>query len=137
MSFCPKDQQTEEALTLETKKLLEKGAIKVVQDPSSPGFYSCFFLVDKKDGGYCPIIDLSVLNTHLEVTKFKMETTSSIMASLKQVEWTMSIDLKDAYFRILIAKWSRKYLCFVIGDKIFCFGHCPSDCRPLPLYSPG
>ena len=58
----------------------------MVKDPSSPGFYSHLFLVDKRDGGYRPVIDLPILNNHLEVTKFKMETTSSIMASLRQAD---------------------------------------------------
>ena len=71
----------EEALTQVTKKLLDKSAIEMVKDHSSPGFYSRLFLVDKRDRGFRPVIDLSILNTYmyLEATKFKMETTSSII----------------------------------------------------------
>ena len=76
----------------------------MVKDTSSPGFYSCLFLVDKRDGGSRSVIDLSILNTYLEPMKFKTETTSSIVAALRQGEWTMSIDLKDAYFHIPVAK---------------------------------
>ena len=53
------------------------------------------------------MIDLSILNTYLEATKFKMEM-SSIMAALRHGEWTTSIDLKDAYFHLLIANQAVK-----------------------------
>ena len=43
------------------------------------------------------------------------------MAALRQGEWTTSINLKEAYFHIMIAKRSRKYLCFMIGDKFYQF----------------
>ena len=76
----------EEALAQEAKKILDKGAIEVVKDPSSLGFYSLLFLVDKRDRGFRPVIDLSLLNTHLGATKFKMETMSSIMAALRPGE---------------------------------------------------
>ena len=54
----PSSHQAEAALTLETKKLLGKGVIEVVKDHSSPGFYSHLFLVDKRDRGSRPVIDL-------------------------------------------------------------------------------
>ena len=43
MYFCPKDKQTEEALTLETKRLLAKGAIEVVHDRSYQAFTATSF----------------------------------------------------------------------------------------------
>ena len=79
----PPSPQVDAAVKLETKKLLAKGAIEMVHDPSSPGFYSRLFLMDKRDGGYRPVIDLSSLNQHLESSSFKMET-SSIMAALRR-----------------------------------------------------
>ena len=79
------------------------------------------------------MIDLWILNTHLVATKFKMETTSSIIAASSPGKWTTSIDLKNTYFHILIAKWSRKYLCFVIGDKVFQFRALPFGLSTTPL----
>ncbi len=47
----------------EVKALLEKGAIEYVPHSNrETGFYSRFFIVPKKDGGLCPILDLRVLN---------------------------------------------------------------------------
>ena len=109
--------------------------IELVKDHSSPGFYSQLFLVDKSDGGFRSVIDLSILNTYFEAAKFKMETTSSIMTalSLRPAEWTMSIDLKDTYLHILLTKWSRKYLRFMIGNKVFQFRALPFGLSTAPL----
>ena len=60
------------------KEMEMKGAIEVVRTPS-PGFYSRLFLVPKARGTWRPIIDLSVLNTHIQCPSFKMETNGSLL----------------------------------------------------------
>jgi hypothetical protein len=50
--------------------------------PLTPGFYSRLFLVPKKNGKMRPVIDLSVLNQHLIVTHFKMETNTFLQKSV-------------------------------------------------------
>ena len=47
-----------------------------------PGFYSCPFLVPKKDGSNRLVFNLSYINEYLEVDHFKMETAGSIMATM-------------------------------------------------------
>ena len=59
-----------------------------------------------------PVIDLSMLNHHLHVLTFKMETAESIRKSIPKGEWVTSIDLIDAYFHVLIHPQSQKYLRF-------------------------
>ena len=75
--------------------------MEVVFDHASPGIYRQNFLMAKRDGGWCTTIELSTLNTFLMEEHFTMETTTSIMAAMRPGEWTISIDLKYAYFRIL------------------------------------
>ena len=82
--------------------MLLKGAIQV-RDSSSLAFYSRLFLVAKKTGGWRPVIDTSHLNLYLDFPTFRMETTQSIRNSLQVGQWTTSLDLKDAYFHILMA----------------------------------
>ena len=62
-----------------------------------------------------------------------METTASIMVSLRPGEWTTSIDLKDAYFHVPIAKSLRKYLCFVVNDKVYQFVALPFGLALAPF----
>ena len=45
--------------------MLEKGDIEPVHSSHFPGFFSRLFLVPKKTGDLCPVIDLSTLNRHL------------------------------------------------------------------------
>ncbi len=48
-----------QVLRAEMMNLLVKGAIEVVSPAQSEsGFYSCYFLIPKKDGGLRPILDL-------------------------------------------------------------------------------
>ena len=105
--------------------MVQKGAVEPASP--SPGYYSRMFMVPKATGGWRPIIDLSVLNNFVVKTKFKMETTQSVLRSVRRNDWMVSIDLKDAYLQIPIHPRSRKYLRFVAGGetwqfKSLCFG---------------
>ena len=71
----------------------------------------------------------------LELETFKMETIASIIAMLHPGKWTMSFNLKDAYFHIPIAKGSQKYLRFGANRKVFQFVASPLDLPWLPLSS--
>ena len=103
-----------------------KGAIEPVKSHSE-GFYSRLFLVLKKQGGWRPVINLAPLNNYLYVTKFKMETTASVIRSLRKGDFMVSIDLQDAYFQIPIHLSARRYLRFCLRGKVYqfkalCFG---------------
>ena len=114
------------ALALEVSKMLEKGAVEVVVDPGL-GFYSRLFLVEKANGGWRPVIDLSPLNGFVRQTPFKMETVTSVLSAIRGGDFLASIDLRDAYFQIPVHRSSRKYLRFlscgtVYQFKVLCFG---------------
>ena len=47
-----------QTLQAEVDKILEKGALEIV-DPPGPGYYSRLFLVQKVTGGWRPVMDLS------------------------------------------------------------------------------
>ena len=96
----------------------EKQAIEEVLSPE-PGFYSRMFVVPKASGGFRPVIDLSPLNKFIKTTKFKMETPRTVLAAIREGDWMVSIDLKDAYFHIPIHPESRKFLCFVWEEKVW------------------
>ena len=113
--------------------LLQKGAIQVV--PSKDildGFYSRYFLVPKKDGGLRPILDLRDLNKFLAVRKFKMVTLESIIHLLRQGDWFMVVDLKDAYFHITIHKSHRKYLRLLFNNIVYQFAALPFGLSTAP-----
>ena len=103
-----RDPERNLLLQEEVHTLLQKGAVELVNPLLTPGFYSRLFLVPKKSGKMRPVIDLCVLNQHLIVRHFKMETNRSIRGSIHLGMWTTSLDLTDAYFHIPISPKFRK-----------------------------
>ena len=110
--FC---KYAKEYILEEVQSLLEKHAIEhVPKDQEGQGYYSTFFIVPKKDGGFRPILNLRELNTYLKVPHFKMETLKTIICALEQNDWALSMDLKDAYLHVAVFPPHRKYLRFCI-----------------------
>ena len=59
----------------------------------------------------------------------------SLRASVRpERDFLVSIDLKDAYFQILVHQSSRKLLRFLSGGAVYQLRPCASDCR-MPLRS--
>ena len=110
----------------ETKEMLRKGAIQQVK--SKPGgFLSNLFLVNKKDRGHRPVINLKFLNSFIPYQHSKMEGMHLIKDLLQKHDFLIKIDLKDAYFGILLDKSSRKYIRFQWEGNLYeflclCFG---------------
>ena len=97
------------------------------------GYYSRLFLVPKPMNRWRPVIDLSMLNLHLHVPTFKMETAESIRKSIRKGEWVISIDLTDAYFHVPIHPQSQKYLRFQTKKGVFQFQALPFGVATAPL----
>ena len=75
----------------------------------------------KSSGGFRPVLDLSPLNKFLVQKPFRMETNSSIRDGIRQGDWATTLDLKDAYFHVLIHEKDRKFLRFFWKGVIFQF----------------
>ena len=113
------------ALQGEIEELIAKGAVELA--PSSPGFYSRLFVVQKASGSWRPVIDMSSLNGFIQLTPFRLESNQSVLQSIRSFDWMISIDLKDAYLQVLIHPSSRKFLKFVVDGRVYqfkalCFG---------------
>ena len=89
------------------------------------GFYSRLFLIPKKNGKLHPVIDLSLLNQYIRKQPFKMETVKSVCQSILPHDWTVSIDLTDAYLHVPIHPRSRKCLRFLLKGQVFQFTALP------------
>ena len=111
--------------------LLEKHAVEQVTE-SSPGFYSRLFLAPKKGGEWRPVIDLSALNRFMTAPHFKMETTASILEATTPGLWATSLDLKDAFFHIMIAPSHRKFLRFTVDGVHYQFRALPFGLTTSP-----
>ena len=68
--------------------LLEKQAVHPVPVPlQEQGFISSMFVVPKKDGGNCPVVNLKPLNQYLVYEHFKMEGTHMLRDLLRGIFW--------------------------------------------------
>ena len=110
--------------------MLRKAAIQQVK--TEPGeFLSNLFLVNKKDGGHRPVINLKFLNSFIPYQHFKMEGMHLIKDLLQEHDFLIKIDLKDAYFGIPLDKSSIKYIRFQWEGNLYeflclCFGLGPA-----------
>ena len=116
----------------EISSLREKGAISVVADPShsqkQTEFFSNLFLVPKKNGSMRPVINLKALNQWVETPHFKMEGLPTLQDLLRQGDWLVKVDLKDAYFTVPVQPDHHPYLRFVIEEMTYQF-----TCLPFGL----
>ncbi len=76
------DMEAEAMLASELNKLLDKGAVRRVEE-SRAGFVSTMFLVPKKDGGQRPVVNLKALNDFVgqSISRWRAFTLSEICSS--------------------------------------------------------
>ena len=111
---------TSSLVTLEVTELLSKGAIVETQlTPHS--FISHIFLVEKKDGGQRPVINLKGLNQLVSVEHFKMKVLHLLPGLLQSGDWMVKMDLKDAYLQVTINPCHQPLLSFLWEGKYYMF----------------
>lgn len=113
------------ALRTEVLQLLQKGATEVVNDLTSPGFYSRLFVVPKPGGRWRPVIDLSALNKFIRAPRFRMETARALRASIQPQDFAVSLDMMDAYLHVPVHMSARRYLRFGFEGKVYQFRSLP------------
>ncbi len=100
--------------------LLAKDAIEPVPPAEmKSGFYSPYFIVPKKGDGLRPILDLHVLNWALHKLPFRMLMQKCIFQCIRPFNWFAAIDLKDAYFHVLILPRHRPFLHFAFERQAY------------------
>ena len=118
--FSQATGQAADILQAEIESLLCKNAIREIPlHQAHMGFYSRYFIVKKKGGGFRPILDLRQLNKFLKVFKFKMLTNVTLLNMIRKNDWFTSLDLKDAYFHVGVYHAHRKFLRFGFKGKIY------------------
>ena len=99
----------------EVSNLLLKKAITEVTD-GSKGFVCSFLCVPKKSEGFRPIVNLKPLNKYIECEHFKMENLETVRYLVREGDWLIKIDLKDAYLTVPV-------VVFMIHKKSFSAFH--------------
>ena len=73
---------------------------------------SRLFTVPKDKSDVRPIIDLSEMNSYVVTPKTKMEHLEDTTRLLQEPSWATKVDIKDAFWSVLIAVLFRRYFCF-------------------------
>ena len=82
----------------------------------------------KPNGSYRFILNLKKFNEFVPTIHFKMEDIRTVINILEENDFLCSIDLKDAYFHIPVAREHRKYLRFLFNGILYEF-----TCLPFGL----
>ena len=100
--------------------------------PAQDQFISDIFFREKKDGNIRLILNLRCLNEHVEYYHFKMETLQAAIQPMSRGCFLASVDLKESYYSILVAKSHRKFLRFLWQGQLFQFTCLPNGLEEAP-----
>lgn len=112
--------------------LLSMGAISEAK-PCSDQYVSRVFLVPKPNGKMRFILNLKNLNIFINSEHFKLEDIRTALKLVSRDCYIATLDLKDAYFLINIHPDSRRYLRFIIDEKLYEFNVLPFGICTAPF----
>ena len=90
------------------------------------------FLVKKSDGSFRKILNLKYFNQFVKYEHFKMESLDNVLALMTPDCFMTSVDLRKAYYSVMIAPSSRKYLKFLWNGQLWQYCSLPNglSCAP-------
>ena len=105
----------------------------MVEPAPSRVFLNRLFEVPKRDSSKMRLVlDVSSLNQYIPTYKFKMTTITTVRETLRPGYFMASIDLKDAYWHVPIARSFRPFLAFSTGHSILQFRVLPFGINLAP-----
>ena len=124
-------QDTSPEMDRDLTKLSRK---KVIEKVRFNKFTCRLFSVPKKNSTENrTILDLSPLNQYIHLTSFKMLTLKEVRLQLPPDAWTISIDLKDGFWHLSVARAFRPYLGFKYRGQNWRFRAMPFGLNLAPL----
>ena len=121
------------AVTATIGEMLEKGIIEHTYH-SEGEWISNIFPKPKPDGSVRVILDLSDFNELVEYQHFKMSSLGTALDLIQRDSFMSSIDLKDAYYSVLIFENDRKYLKFEWEGSLYQYRVLPNGLACAPRY---
>ena len=97
---------------------------KVLEETSVRGFTSRLFVIEQGEKTR-PVIDCKALNRYMKPKHFKMENLETLASVVRQGDYLVKIDLKDAYLHVPIHEHYRKYLQLSVAGKRYQFRALP------------
>lgn len=98
----------------------------------SEGFVYSLFVIPPKMGGFRPIVNLKPLNKFIKYEHFKMKNLQAVRFLLREGDWMVKVDLKDAYLTVPIHASHQKFFRFQWQGRIFEFACLAFGLAPAP-----
>ncbi|CAG8797606.1 34478_t:CDS:1 [Gigaspora margarita] len=115
------------AMKSEISHLLEEGIIRHFSTRKRC-FLSESSLKRKKNGNYRLVLNLQNLNDYVKHLPVSLEGINLVKGLIRRKDYMVSIDLKDAYYHILLHPDVQKYFVFDFNYERYCF-----QCLPFGL----
>lgn len=112
------NEREADIVSKEVYKMLDKNVIEKCNHCSDE-IISNIFIRQKKDKSYRVILNLKKFNSYVEYNHFKMESLQSALNLMKQGCYMASVDLKDAYYSVPLAREYRKFMRFMWKGELF------------------
>ena len=84
-------------------------------------FLSNLFVVRKKYGGYCPVINIKTLDHFVPYKHIKTESLRTLKYMMKERDYMCKFDLKDVYFSVPLDKLCPYLLRFLWEGNLYEF----------------
>lgn len=113
LRYAPRNPAMQAVINAEVRKLEERGCI----EPSTSPYCFPITLVRKKNGNWRTCMDFRQLNKRSVPDAYPLPRIDTILNRLRDAKYVSSLDLKDGYWQIPMAKESRKYTAFAVAGK--------------------
>ena len=116
----PHNVQAKSIINLEVNNLLKKEFFTKCPN-GQDDFISTILTKEKKNGTFETILNLKYLDGFVEYKHFKMESLEDAFKIIKEDGWMANVDLKDAFFTILVHILYQKYFKFESFNQFYKF----------------
>lgn len=120
-------------MTKVIQDLVVKDAIEMVPSSDRKGVYSGMFLRKKSSGEWRPIFNLKFLNRFVHLQSFSLISPASVRDLFPAFPcWGVLVDLKDAYFHVMIHPGSKHLLRFTWEGSVYQYKRLPFGLKSAP-----
>lgn len=127
--YYPVSPAVQKHIDNELQKMLDLDVI----ERSFSGWSSPVVMVPKKDKTYRFCVDYRKLNAVTEKDAYPLPYISTILDSLRNAKFLSSLDIKSAYWQILLEEDSRQYTSFTVpGRGLYQFKRLPFGLHNAP-----
>lgn len=125
------DPEQRSVLESAVQDMVRAGAIRRAP-PHPQAVESLLFCVPKHDGGWRPCLNLKPLNRFISAPSFQLDGIPALRQVLRPGDWMVSLDLRDAYWHVPLARKHRHLTQFWFGGRCFQFDVLPFGLNVAP-----